>query len=85
MQAESIGIAAMLLGAGRKTKEDKIDFAAGITLTKKVGEIVNAGDTICILHTNLNDWSEAEKEVLNSYMISENKPEPIKYIYKVIQ
>lgn len=85
MQAESIGIAAMLLGAGRKTKEDKIDFAAGITLTKKVGEIVNAGDTICVLHTNLNDWSEAEKEVLNSYMISENKPEPIKYIYKVIQ
>lgn len=85
MQAESIGIAAMLLGAGRKTKEDKIDFAAGITLTKKVGEIVNAGDTICVLHTNLNDWIEAEKEVLNSYMISENKPEPIKYIYKVIQ
>lgn len=85
MQAESIGIAAMLLGAGRKTKEDKIDFAAGVTLTKKVGEIVNAGDTICVLHTNLNDWIEAEKEVLNSYMISENKPEPIKYIYKVIQ
>lgn len=85
MQAESIGIAAMLLGAGRKTKEDKIDFAAGITLTKKVGEIVNVGDTICVLHTNLKDWSEAEREALNSYMISENKPEPIKYIYKVIQ
>lgn len=85
MQAESIGIAAMLLGAGRKTKEDKIDFAAGITLTKKVGELVNVGDTICVLHTNLNDWSEAEKEALNSYMISENKPEPIKYIYEVVQ
>lgn len=85
MKAESIGIAAMLLGAGRKTKEDKIDFAAGITLNKKVGDSVTTGDTICILHTNLQDWSEAEKVVQDAYIISENKPESIKYIYDVIQ
>lgn len=85
MEAEKIGIAAMLLGAGRKTKEDKIDFAAGITLVKKVGESVNVGDTICILHTNFEDYSEAEKVIKAAYNINNIKPKAIKYVYDVIK
>lgn len=85
MEAEKIGIAAMLLGAGRKTKEDKIDFAAGITLVKKVGEKVTQGDTMCILHTNLEDCSEAEKVVHTAYTISKSKPEQLKYVYEIIK
>lgn len=85
MEAEKIGVAAMLLGAGRKTKEDKIDFAAGITLVKKVGEHVNAGDTICLLHTNTQDCSEAQQVALNAYNIKDEKPEPIKYVYEIIK
>ncbi|HRU42766.1 MAG TPA: thymidine phosphorylase, partial [Candidatus Diapherotrites archaeon] len=59
IDAESIGISAMLLGAGRKTKEDKIDFSAGISMKKKVGDKVAAGDVLCVLHTNLQDTGEA--------------------------
>lgn len=85
MEAEKIGIAAMLLGAGRKTKEDKIDPAAGITLVKKVGESVSKGDTICILHTNIKDCSESQSIVKDAYNITQNKPDPLKYIYEVIK
>ena len=85
MKAEKIGIAAMLLGAGRKTKEDKIDPAAGITLVKKVGESVSKGDTICILHTNIKDCSEAQSIIKDAYNITQNKPDPLKYVYEVIK
>lgn len=85
IDAEKIGISAMLLGAGRKTKEDKIDFSAGITMVKKVGEKVNLNDTICILHTNMNNSSEAESIIQSAYTIGEIQPEPIKYIYGIIK
>jgi pyrimidine-nucleoside phosphorylase len=85
IDAESIGIAAMLLGAGRKTKEDKIDFAAGITMVKKVGDKVNSGDTICMLHTNFDECSEAEVVAKNAFSFSEALPKKITYIYDVIK
>lgn len=85
IEAESIGISAMLLGAGRATKEDVIDFAAGITMVKKVGDQVKAGDTICVLHTNLKDCSEAEKVAFNAFTIGKEKPEKIQYIHDIIK
>lgn len=84
IMAEEIGKAAMLLGAGRKTKEDKIDFSAGITLVKKVGDKVNIGDTLCILHTNLKENQEAIKTAGDAYSISKTLPEELKYVYQVI-
>ncbi len=83
--SEKIGISAMMLGAGRRKKEDKIDFSAGITLKKKLGTHVNLGDVLCILHTNLEDVLEAEKIVRSAFIFSAHKPEPIKYIYEVIE
>jgi len=85
INAEKIGIAAMLLGAGRRKKNDPIDHAAGITLVKKVGHKVEKGDTICILHTNMSNWDEAYKVALNSFDISEAKKTPSPYIHKIIQ
>lgn len=85
IDAEKIGTAAMLLGAGRKKKEDKIDFAAGVTMVKKVGDKVKIGDVLCILHTNLEDQSEAAEIAKTAYAFSDTKPKPIKYIYDVIQ
>ena len=40
----------MLLGAGRATKEAVIDYAVGVTLRKKVGDTVEAGETLALLH-----------------------------------
>lgn len=85
IDAEKIGISAMLLGAGRKTKEDKIDYSAGITMVKKVGDKVNLNDTICLLHTNMNDCSDAEIMIQSAYTIGDRRPEPIKYIYDIIK
>ncbi|MCG8401739.1 MAG: pyrimidine-nucleoside phosphorylase [Firmicutes bacterium] len=47
-----VGRSAMLLGAGRMTKDDKIDYAAGIELQKKPGEPVSKGEPLAVLHTN---------------------------------
>lgn len=82
---EGIGITAMLLGAGRMTKDDKIDFAAGITLKKKIGDPVEVGDTLCILHTNKDNWDDAYKKVMESINIGKDKPEPMKYIYEIVK
>lgn len=85
INTEAIGTAAMLLGAGRRKKDDPIDHSAGLTMIKKIGDRVNVGDTICILHTNLDRYQEAELMVNNAYSYSDNKPEPLKYVYGVIQ
>lgn len=52
MQAEMIGKAAQLLGAGRETKEDIIDPAVGLIMHKRVGDAVQAGEAICTLYVN---------------------------------
>ncbi|MDF2503815.1 pyrimidine-nucleoside phosphorylase [Clostridium sp.] len=85
IKADSIGVAAMLLGAGRKTKEDKIDFAAGITIVKKYGEKVKKDDVICVLHTNMENCTEAKIMAESAFKINKDKPEDIKYIYDVIK
>lgn len=85
VKADDIGIVAMQLGAGRKTKTDKIDFAAGVTIVKKIGDKVNKNDTICILHTNIEDTQNTEILAKAAFDISENKPEKIKYVYETIE
>lgn len=85
INAEAVGVSAMLLGAGRKKKDDPIDYSAGLTMVKKVGDKVAIGETICILHTNREEYEEAEDMIKSAYSISDLKPEPIKYIYDVIQ
>lgn len=85
INAENIGVSAMLLGAGRKTKEDKIDYSAGITMVKKVGDKVNEGDTLLILHTNLPNTNEAQSIAQNAFTIGDTRPEDFKYVYEVIR
>lgn len=70
MNTEGIGLASVILGAGRKTKEDGIDFAAGIELVKKTGDAVKKGDTLAILYTNKEESiEEAMYKVKESYTI----------------
>ena len=52
MDAQKIGESSAILGAGRKTKDDVIDFAAGIVLKEKTGAKVEQGQTLAVLHTN---------------------------------
>lgn len=76
LDTEKIGHSSVVLGAGRKTKEDSIDFAAGIKLVKKTGDEVKEGDTIAILYTNdEKSLIEAEELLLEAYTLSDKKPD----------
>lgn len=55
MQAEKLGIASLILGAGRKSKEDIIDPSAGIELLKKPSDRIEEGETLAVLHTSKKD------------------------------
>lgn len=70
IDALSIGIAAMKLGAGRATKEDTIDMGVGVVLNKKVGEAINEGDVLAYVHTNQADSQEAIEYIKKAYEIS---------------
>ncbi|MEW5784729.1 MAG: pyrimidine-nucleoside phosphorylase [Bacillota bacterium] len=80
IKAESIGTGAMLLGAGRETKDAAIDLAAGITLAKKIGDAVSHGDTLAVMHTNADPDSPKVAQVwqmiLNAYEIEPGPAAP---------
>ena len=84
IRAQEIGTAAMLLGAGRETKEDVIDYAAGISLEKKVGDRVSKGDVLCTLLTNREDHQDAYDKALSAYEVNEEETEIIPFILDVI-
>lgn len=75
--ANEIGIAAMLLGAGRKTKEEDIDHAVGIKLHKKVGDKVAEGESLLTIYANSNEIDEVEKLLYENISIGEEPKEPI--------
>ncbi|MFB9860641.1 pyrimidine-nucleoside phosphorylase [Salinicoccus siamensis] len=73
IKAEEIGIASAMLGAGRQTKEDVIDLAVGLVLKKKVGDPVEVGETLAVIHSNTEDVAEVEAKILKDYKIGDNK------------
>ncbi|MFC7060520.1 pyrimidine-nucleoside phosphorylase [Halobacillus seohaensis] len=85
IDAESIGIAAMYLGAGRATKDDQIDHGVGITLKKKIGDQVKAGEALVILHSVESNADSSVQKVKEAYQISSTQVEKPKLIYKVIK
>ncbi|MBQ7374524.1 MAG: pyrimidine-nucleoside phosphorylase [Clostridia bacterium] len=86
MNAEQIGIASVVLGAGRETKDSVIDHSAGIVLTKKLGDKVEIGDTLCYLHTNDEGAiAKAEADFLEAITISDSLVDAGKLIYKIVR
>ncbi|MGX7126812.1 pyrimidine-nucleoside phosphorylase [Enterococcus viikkiensis] len=75
--ANEIGIAAMLLGAGRKTKEDDIDHAVGIKLHKKIGDKVAKGESLLTIYANSKEISEVENLLYQNIVIGDTPEEPI--------
>jgi thymidine phosphorylase len=83
---EDIGVAAMLLGAGRKTKEDDVDPSVGIELVKKVGDEIKAGDVIAtMIHNNEDKLKDAVKRFEQGVFYSETKPEEFKLILDIVK
>lgn len=85
MDAEKIGSASVILGAGREKKEDSIDFGAGIILCKKTGDKVSDGDVLATLYTNKKETlRSAGKCFLEAIAFGADEPEKNELIYKVI-
>jgi len=86
MDAEKIGLAAMVLGAGRKTKEDEIDPAAGLIVNKKIGETVKKGEILAEMHTNDPAALERVEElVYRAYGIGRQKATPLPLVLEIIR
>ncbi|MDA7025186.1 pyrimidine-nucleoside phosphorylase [Bacillus sp. CLL-7-23] len=74
--ADQIGVAAMLLGAGRATKEDEIDLAVGIMLRKKVGDAVEKGEPLVTLYANREHVDEVITKVYDNIRVTEKAEAP---------
>ena len=86
VNAEDIGMAAVLLGAGRERLDSVIDHAVGIVVERKVGEQVQAGESLCTLYYNdERGLEEAVQMVEDAFHIASAAPEPRPLIYEVIQ
>ncbi len=86
MDTKLVGLASVILGAGRLKKEDRIDHKVCIFVLKKTGDRVVKGETIFRIFGNDEERMEKAKEILrNSFIIDNNRPERKPMIYKVIQ
>ncbi|HEX3744078.1 MAG TPA: thymidine phosphorylase [Bryobacteraceae bacterium] len=85
IDAEDIGIASNMIGAGRDKKEDSIDPAVGIILEVKTGEKVDAGSVLCrIYYTKEDRVEEAAEMVEDAFRISAQKPDERELILEVV-
>ncbi|WP_293721270.1 thymidine phosphorylase [uncultured Cetobacterium sp.] len=84
IEAEEIGKAAMVLGAGRATKEDVIDHSVGVLLTKKVGDYIEAGETLAIVQHNDKNLESSIKFLEGAYTIVDEKVEKNKVILEIL-
>ncbi|WP_308639078.1 pyrimidine-nucleoside phosphorylase [Paenibacillus silvisoli] len=86
IQAEELGLAAMLLGAGRATKESVIDYAVGVVLKRKVGDQVRKGETIAQLH--VREDNDAVRDVIrrvqSAYSFSSEQVAPSPLLLSVV-
>lgn len=85
VDAESIGLVCMRLGAGRERKEDVVDPAVGLEVLKKIGDRVHEGEPIAIIHANNENKIEKEIEAIKkSFVLSEQKSAPPPIVYEVL-
>ena len=86
VDTESYGVASLLLGAGRNTKEDVIDMAAGIYLRAKTGDFVNEGDPIATLYSEREEsFAAAEKKLFEATVIDKEEPKQEPLILDIIE
>lgn len=80
-----LGMAAIDLGAGRKTKDDKIDPKAGIIFNYKIGDTINKGVVLAELFSNSKSGIDnAKKRIIGTIKISKSKPQKPKLIKTII-
>lgn len=71
--ADAVGTAAMVLGAGRATKESEIDLAVGLMLRKKIGDTVSKGESLATIYSNFENVEEVKERLYSSIKITASK------------
>ncbi len=82
--ANEVGTAAMLLGAGRATKDSVIDLAVGLVLRKKIGDQVKQGESLVTIYSNFEDVREVKQKLYENIKITNSKVEPPILIHEAI-
>ena len=86
IETKNVGIAAMMLGAGREKKDDVVDPAVGIWLTKRHGDQVKEGEELAQFYVNDEKNLDAAISVFKSaYKIGDKEPDELPLIYTVIE
>lgn len=85
IDAESIGVAAMYLGAGRATKDDEINHGVGITMKKKIGDSVKAGEPLVVLLSDDEQPEDSIQKVKQAYTISNDVVKKPTLIHNIIK
>ena len=83
IDALAVGQASKILGAGRQTKDDTIDYSAGIYLKKKIGDKVEVGEPLAVFHSDGDEKKigPASKKFIAAYSFNSNKIDSPKLIY----
>lgn len=83
IDALEVGLASKIIGAGRHTKDDAIDYAVGIYLKKKIGDNVALGDPLAAFYTDGDEAKiePARKKFLAAYSFNSHKIDPLKLIH----
>ncbi|EOH85266.1 pyrimidine-nucleoside phosphorylase [Enterococcus asini] len=74
--ANEIGVAAMLLGAGRQTKEDTINYGVGLKLHKKIGDAVAVGESLVTIYADSKEVTEVKERLYKNIVIGASAVEP---------
>jgi pyrimidine-nucleoside phosphorylase len=81
MDTAGLGMSALLLGAGRSTKEDAIDPAVGYWMNHRLGDYVQKGEPLAEFHVGSREPAEAIDRFQRSIVIEEEQPEELPLIY----
>jgi len=85
IHARIVGETAVDLGAGRAKKEDKIDHSVGIEILREVGDFVNEGDGLFVLHAaSRSDFEAAKERLLIAHQWSSDPVQPLPLVYEII-
>jgi pyrimidine-nucleoside phosphorylase len=84
MVADEIGTAAMILGAGRATKESTIDLAVGLMLRKKIGDKVQKGDSLVTIYSNFEDVEAVKQKLYESISVTAEPTKAPTLIYEEV-
>lgn len=86
IKAEDIGLASLVLGGGRVTKDSEIDLTVGVLLNKKRGDKLKMGDTLATIFANdMEKAKEAYAKIVCAYEIQPEQPEEVNMIKGVIR